>query len=290
MPIASGSLTGCHWREPGSGLYAPSLQILTTLLKSPCAFSFPDWTATGLSSFPNREIVQSLCHMWPFIRFSPVCLRASCTEDPQTWTEHTGWGLPSAKQRGRVTFLAGSPFPDAAQDPISCPSGKDTVLACVWPRSCSAKHLFSRVSACIYWCLGLLPPGCRTFHFPLLNFMMFPSAHFSSLPRSLWMATEPSGVSATLPICVISKLAEGTLLRVCPFGYSSAYPEMIKEDERYRSPWNRIPWLTCNFVTALISSYPSPYYSSLEPDHGSSNGERNWVLFYYIIFFPILFL
>lgn len=37
----------------------------------------------------------------------------------------------------------------------------------------------------LYWCMGLFLPRCRTSHFPLLNFMRFLYAHFSSLPRSL---------------------------------------------------------------------------------------------------------
>jgi len=48
------------------------------------------------------------------------------------------------------------------------------------------------------------------------------------------------------------------------------------------------PWLTCNFAAALISSYPSPYYSSVDPDHVPSHGGTNWVLFLLYSFHPRL--
>ncbi|KAK4825450.1 hypothetical protein QYF61_027605 [Mycteria americana] len=63
---------------------------------------------------------------------------------------------------------------------------------------------------CIGACTSSL--GAGLLHFPLLNFMRFLSAHFSSLSRSLWMAVRPSGVSDTPPSFVSSaNLLEGTL-------------------------------------------------------------------------------
>ena len=55
----------------------------------------------------------------------------------------------------------------------------------------------------IYWCIGLFLPQHRTFHFPLLNFMRWLSAHFSSLWMSLWMAAQLSDVSDT-PLSFVS--------------------------------------------------------------------------------------
>jgi len=53
---------------------------------------------------------------------------------------------------------------------------------------------------------------CRTLHLAWLNLMRFPQAHFSSLSRSLWMASCPSGVSnCTTQLDVICKLTEGAL-------------------------------------------------------------------------------
>ena len=76
--------------------------------------------------------------------------------------------------------------------------------------SFSDKLRFSWVDSSIYRCLGLFLPRCRTLHFPLLNFMRLLSAHFSSLSRSLWMAAQPYGISATPPSFVPS----ANLLRV----------------------------------------------------------------------------
>lgn len=60
-------------------------------------------------------------------------------------------------------------------------------------------------------CVGTLLNRCRTWHFPLLNSMRFLWTDPSSLPRSLWMVAQPSGVSATLPSLQV-KLAEGALV------------------------------------------------------------------------------
>ena len=65
------------------------------------------------------------------------------------------------------------------------------------PRAFSAKLFRSWSAPSMYWCMDLFLPRCRTLHFPSLNFMRFLSAHSSSLLRSLGMAAQPSGVSAT---------------------------------------------------------------------------------------------
>lgn len=245
MPNASGSLTGNDWREPGSVFFARCLWILTTLIKFPWAFSFPGWTAIALSSFPYREMVQSLCHICgpslhcPHYVLGPLVLRI-----PSPGQSTLGEAFP-VLSRGDNHFPgpAGSTFPDAPQDTISCPSGKDTLLACVWPRSCSAKHLFIWTSLSIYWGhpsaylgAGAAPTQVQDFKIPLVEHHDVPISPFlqpAQMPldgnTALW-ASQP-----LFPVCVISKLAESTLLRVCPSGYSSPHPEMIKEDERYQS-------------------------------------------------------
>lgn len=57
---------------------------------------------------------------------------------------------------------------------------------------------------------GWFLPGCRTLHFPLCNFTILLSTHFSRLWMSLWMAAWPSGVSGTPP----SLLSSTDFLRV----------------------------------------------------------------------------
>ncbi|KAK4818403.1 hypothetical protein QYF61_012324 [Mycteria americana] len=57
---------------------------------------------------------------------------------------------------------------------------------------------------------GFPQARCRTLHLALLNLMRFTRAHFSSLSRSLWMASCPSGMS-TVPLSLV---LSANLLRV----------------------------------------------------------------------------
>lgn len=52
------------------------------------------------------------------------------------------------------------------------------------PLSSSADLLFSWMTPRVFRCMELSLPRCKTLHFPLLNFMRFLPAHFSSLVRS----------------------------------------------------------------------------------------------------------
>lgn len=49
----------------------------------------------------------------------------------------------------------------------------------------SAKLLFNQSASILLY--GVIPAGCRTLHFLMLNFMKYLPGHFSSLLRSLWM-------------------------------------------------------------------------------------------------------
>jgi len=46
----------------------------------------------------------------------------------------------------------------------------------------------------MYWFMELFLTKCRTSHFRLFNFVRVLSAHFSSLSRTLWMASQPDPV------------------------------------------------------------------------------------------------
>jgi len=54
----------------------------------------------------------------------------------------------------------------------------------------------------LYKYLGLPQPKCSTLHLALLNLFRFSWAHFSSLSRSLWMASLPSSV-LTAPLSLV---------------------------------------------------------------------------------------
>ncbi|KAK4810721.1 hypothetical protein QYF61_007695 [Mycteria americana] len=104
----------------------------------------------------------------------------------------------------------------STQDTVNLLCGKGTLLAHVQlgvhqDLLCKAAFQLGGPQH-VYWCMGLFLPWCRTWHFPLLNCMRFLSAHFSSLSRSLWMAAQPSGISATPP----SFVASANLLKLCP--------------------------------------------------------------------------
>jgi len=64
---------------------------------------------------------------------------------------------------------------------------------------------------------------CRTLHWALPNFMRLAWAHFSSLSRSLWMASLPSSVS-TAPLSLVSS---ANLLRVHSIPLSVSPTKML---------------------------------------------------------------
>ena len=99
-----------------------------------------------------------------------------------------------------------------------CPSGlqahvvvsRPTFHPPVTPKSVLAGLLSFPLSTSLYWYRGFPWPGCRTLHLALLNIMRFTWAQFSSLSRSLWMTSYPSGV-LTAPLILVSP---ANLLRV----------------------------------------------------------------------------
>lgn len=116
---------------------------------------------------------------------------------------------------------AGKRSPNIAQDTAAFTARTHCWLMfnLVTPRSFSAKLLSSQVVPSMSWCLGLLLPRCWTLQFPLLNFMRFLSAHFSSLSRSFWMAAKPYSLWTT-PSSFVSS---GNLLRVQTLCNSTLY-------------------------------------------------------------------
>lgn len=87
-------------------------------------------------------------------------------------------------------------------------------------------------------CTGAWPyflPGCRTWHFPLLNFMRLMLVHFSSVAGSLW-----SGVSTTPPGFV----SPANSLRVQSDPSSRSLMEVFTRLDEYQR-WSTLPveWL-----------------------------------------------
>ena len=78
------------------------------------------------------------------------------------------------------------------------------------PKSFSTGLLSRRSFPNLYKYLGLSRPKCSTLHLALLNLVRFSWAHFSSLSRSLWMASLLSNVLTAL----LSLVSSANLLRV----------------------------------------------------------------------------
>lgn len=92
--------------------------------------------------------------------------------------------LGCAGQNGRTTSLhLLAALPHAAWDLLAASAAE----ACYAVGSCSARCLSVRLLSPpgMSWDWGWLLPWCRALHFVLLNFMRFPSVHFSSLSSCL---------------------------------------------------------------------------------------------------------
>ena len=91
---------------------------------------------------------------------------------------------------------------------------------------------------------------CKTLHFPLLNFMRFQSAQFSSLLRSLWMAVQPSCVSPTA-----SFVPSTDLLRVSSVLSSRSLMKMLNSIGPIIESWgiSLLTGLWLDFIPLLIT-------------------------------------
>lgn len=107
---------------------------------------------------------------------------------PDTTLPGVAW---SAEERGKCWGEGKDqlPWPSCNWDIISLLSKNSTLLAHVHYLVCtrcsgffSTLLLFIWVAPIMSWCLGLFLPRCGTLHFPLLNFMRFQPAHFSTCP------------------------------------------------------------------------------------------------------------
>ncbi|KAK4818676.1 hypothetical protein QYF61_017421 [Mycteria americana] len=92
------------------------------------------------------------------------------------------------------------------------------------------------------------PSLCRTLHLALLNLMRFTQAHFSSLSRSLWMTSRPSGMS-TAPLCLV--LSEN-LLRVHLISLSMSLMKILNSTG---------PTVDCYPLDVTIQPIPYPLNS-----------------------------
>jgi len=130
---------------------------------------------------------------------------------------------------------AGNALCDVPLDPIGLLDHKGTLLAHGQPAVhqdsqvlCRAAfHLVSLQPVPVH---GFFLPVYRILLLPVLNFMMIFSPQLSILFRSLWMAVQSCGVSASLP-----NLVSANLLRVCSLP-SCALMNKLNEADPWGTP------------------------------------------------------
>ena len=107
MPVASGPVTGHHWKEPGSVLFASSLQVFIHIDEIPPE---PSLFQTDQSHLSQPFVTWGVFHsLHQFCRLSLEFL-SSMSMPPlylggQKWIQLSRYGLTSAEQRGRITSL-----------------------------------------------------------------------------------------------------------------------------------------------------------------------------------------
>lgn len=117
---------------------------------------------------------------------------------------HQRWG----EGKVHVFWSAGSILPSTARMRFSFLAVRVHCwlmvgLLSTWtPRFFSEKLLSSQMAPAVWRSVRWFFPRGRTFRFPLLSFMRFLSASFSSLLRSPWMAVQPSGLLNHLTLCL----------------------------------------------------------------------------------------
>ena len=99
VPIASGPFTKHHWKEPGSALFASSLQVLLYIDEMPpWAFSSPGWTVPAVSAFCHRRDAPTQLIIPVVLRWTLSSMSMSLLYwGAQNWTQHSSCGLTSAE-------------------------------------------------------------------------------------------------------------------------------------------------------------------------------------------------
>jgi len=107
VSIASGLVTGHHWKEPGSGFFAPSLQLFMDIYK---ILPEPSLLQAEQPQFPQpfligRGVPVPSPSLWPFAGLSPVCPCLSRTGEPRTGHSTPGEASP-VLSRGEGSHLS----------------------------------------------------------------------------------------------------------------------------------------------------------------------------------------
>ena len=210
-----------------------------------------------------REMLQSLNYLCGLLLDSLQYANASLIlGSPELGTAHQVWPYQCwIEGSDHIPWSVGNIPADAAQNSISFLCHNSALLADVqaWcppgPQVFFAKLLSNWAAPTTYWFLGLFLPRCRTLHLPLLNCMTFQWAHFSSLSGSLWMAAQPSVISAIPPSFVSSAPSCSTLMKT----WNRTWPST--------DPWGTllVTDLELDFVPALSACLWGSYRTSCLP-------------------------
>jgi len=183
----------------------PSIQVFVYINKIPSESSVLQAKQSQLSAFPSSPLVVLMA----LAVVSPVCSCLSCNGE---CTALQVWHNQCCVEGRRITSLSLLTIIYLMQPRILLASFATRAHCWIMvklvsirtPRSFSAKLFSSWVAPSVYCCMGLFLPRCRTLHFPWLSLRRFPSAHFSSLLTSLWVAAQHSGISEASPSFVSS--------------------------------------------------------------------------------------
>lgn len=197
VPLAFWPDTGRHRKEPGSILFAPSLQGEGKIPPKP---PLPHGKQQQLShSFLIGDALQPLQHraLRPFAGLPQICPSLSCTGGLRIGARSLDTASPVLSgEKDHLHPHAGSTFPNAPKNTIGLLCSKKTFLALVWLSAHQDPHVLSCQAASqlgapsTSWCLGCSSRGAGLCTYWTTRVL------FSSLLSSLWMAAWPSGIPA----------------------------------------------------------------------------------------------
>lgn len=179
MPLTAHPITGHCWEE--------LLPCFPSLL--PGIYTY--WLVPPTSPVLLTEEFQLskphlISSLWLCAGIFPLSPCLSCTGSPELVTALQVWPHPCWR-KDHLPRLAGTALPSAGQGLLAFLAIRVhgwlrvSLLSPRTPRPFSAK-VFSTQPACMFWCLGMFLPRCRTLHFPM-HFMSFLSACPLSQPQ-----------------------------------------------------------------------------------------------------------
>jgi len=149
---ASGSVTGHHWKEPGSVCFTPSLQVFIYIDKIPTEPSLLQAEQFQLSQpFLIGEMLQTLIHLCDPSLDSHQYINASLVLGSPELDKHSRCGLTSAEQRGRITSL--NLVATLCLKQLRIPFASFAARAHCWLVLNKEKLLSSWVAPSIHWCV-----------------------------------------------------------------------------------------------------------------------------------------